>query len=425
MTRTLSLLFSVALLSCRLGLAQTDNFIQLIQPGDFEYKGAFRLPLTPGDVSSWGYGGHGLTYYPVGDTSGPNDGYSGSLFGTSHFYQKLVSEISIPVPVISTTKNATQLNVAATLQQFGDITGGLKDRVAALGHLDAVRLGYLPQQGGQATGKIYWSLSRYYPADGLDHPSIGWAEPSVLNPQAKGLWRVGPYHSVGTSGYLFEIPRSWADINVPGKYLASGRHQEGGCCGSGAGPSIYAMGLWNDENSPSDGSTLEAKQLLNYPDLPPSFVAQYDPRLPSGPRNFPGYQACDEWTGGTWLTVGGKSAVIIVGRKSLGETYYGDGRPSDSEKSRGYHCDQYEPQFLFYNPDDLAQVAKGQKQPWEVLPYAILRPTQYFWPEPAWHLGEAAFDRARGLLYVVQRYADNQDGRNAFPLIHVFSIRGS
>src|SRR5262249_19106931 len=188
---------------------------------------------------------------------------------------------------------------------------------------------------------------------GQDYLTAGWSELTISNPQPKGMWHIGPwafpYHSEGISEYLLEIPKTWADINVPGKYLGAGRLRGGGCCGSGKGPSLFAFGPWNDGNPPPDGAALDAKVLLHYPQYPDN-----DPTLPSGfvprgPQSYPGYQACDNWSGAAWVTSTSKSAVLIVGRKALGNTRYGNAQPGDAEQTYGYHCDPYEPQILFYN----------------------------------------------------------------------------
>ena len=88
-----------------------------IQPADLEYKGAFRLPDGPEEIA-WEWSGEGMTYYPKGDPEGPDDGYPGSIFGIGHDWNKYVSEISIPVPVISAAKNVDDLNRAEALQEF-------------------------------------------------------------------------------------------------------------------------------------------------------------------------------------------------------------------------------------------------------------------------------------------------------------------
>ena len=66
--------------------------------------------------SSWDYSGRGFTYYPDGDPVGGEDGFPGSLFGVGHDLQEYVSEISIPVPVLS--KNLEDLNTAGDAAAF-------------------------------------------------------------------------------------------------------------------------------------------------------------------------------------------------------------------------------------------------------------------------------------------------------------------
>ena len=125
-----------------------------MQPSDLAYQGAFRLPDSPGmpENVNWGWANwaSALTYYPDGDSAGPADGYPGSLFGAGHDQTQYISEVSIPVPVVSAGKNLAELNTAATLQDFANIQGGL------FGYLEMPRVGlaYLPAQGSQSSGKL-------------------------------------------------------------------------------------------------------------------------------------------------------------------------------------------------------------------------------------------------------------------------------
>ena len=393
----------------------------LLQPADLVYKGAFLLPTTGIGGSSWAYGGGSLTYKPVGDPTGPNDGYPGSLLGVGHPWQKAVSEITIPVPVISPTKSAADLNRAASLQPFGDVTGGLKDQVPVDGQGN-VGVMYFPKMGNQTSDKLYWVAYQSYNVNAVDFLSTGWAEQTLADPQAKGLWHIGTYHAMATSRYLMEIPQSWADVNAGGKYIGGGRNREAGCCGSSKGPALFAFAPWANGNPPVAGSSVDAKQLLFYSAYPNdnTLPGGFQPR---GAHSFPGYQACDDWSGGAWVTTAAnKSALLFVGRKSLGTTRYGNPLPTDSDQTYGYHCDPFEPQILFYNPDDIAAVAKGTKDPGDPVPYAVLKPAQYFWPSTAWHMGGVAYDRARGLLYVVQTLAYYEGCCDSYPIVHVFSV---
>ncbi|MCP5007917.1 MAG: hypothetical protein GY941_28885 [Planctomycetes bacterium] len=418
---TLKILITVVVLALYGSLASAQHSIltdlsmedqeRLILPEDLVYMGAFRFP-TGGGESRWSYGANGFTYYPGGDTAGASDGYPGSLYGIGHDHHQLVAEISIPKPVISDSKNAAELNVATFLQPFRDITGGLLSSVVPnkLGGL-----AYLPKQGSQVTDKIYWTIFEYYNVAGNNHDSTGWSELNLSNVQAKGIWHIGPndnpeFHGSRSNDYIFNVPKTFADTHFGGKYLVSGRHRGAGSFGSSAGPALYAFGPYNDGNPPANGSELDAIALIWYPQ---------DGDL------YPEYQDCDRWGGGAWLTDGSKSAVVIAGSKSLGEMYYGPGREFDCSSAKGPHCTPYEPQIIFYDPEDLAAVANGGKNPYKVVPYAIFRPAGFMWDQCRVDLGGAAFDRARGLLYVIQKAAERVTNQyESYPLVHVFKITG-
>lgn len=398
-------------LSCLL-LTSTSAIAANLIPADLEYLGAFRLP-GPGDgPTTWAYGGQALTYYPDGDPGGDADGFPGSLFGSGHVSHDRVSEISIPVPAIPASFDAagfSALPVAQTLQAFADLTGGIRQQV---GVDQFGGLAYLPARPGQSSGKLYWTIYEYYNVAAVDYPSHGWSELNLAAPMPAGAWHLGPqgdpaFHSMRTARYVFDVPQDWADIHLDGLSLISGRHREAGCCGSSQGPPMYAFAPWRDGqppgSPPSHLARLSSLQLVHYP---------------AGGGHFPAYRACDDWSGGAFLTRGADAAVLVVGRKSLGEARYGLGQPGDcGYGTQGYHCDPYEPQFLFYSPEDLAAVAAGGMQPWQVLPYAILRPQAYLWPSCGWHLGGSAFDRQRGLFYVVQHSV-----LQGQPLVHVFRL---
>lgn len=388
-------------------LSEADK-ARLVLPQDLVYKGAFLFPKTPGQASRWGYGGAALTYCPKGDPEGPEDGHPGSLFGAGHAHHNLASEVSIPLPVISPDKDLKKLPAATTLQPFADITGGLKKSMFDKHHLDVFGgVEYLPKQGEQAAGKLHWCFFYYYNVSGKNHPGYGWSDLDLANPNAVGVWHCGPYdkgefHARKTGNYLFEIPVDWAKKHAGGKRLATGNVNGCGLANASYGPSLYAIAPWEHGNPPAAEAALDAAILLLYPG--------------KGPR-YPDWGPCDHWEGGAWLTAGGKSAVAFIGTKGANEanSYYGLPKEGAAHGSKGYHADPYETQFIFYDPDELAQVAEGKKKPHEVVPYVIYRPVEYFWPSKTGGTGACAFDRERGLLYVVQSNSEN-------PICHVFAI---
>jgi len=384
----------------------------LVQPTDLAYQGAFRLPDSPGTPDNvgweWSNWASAATYYPDGDPGGPADGYPGSLFGVGHDQTQYVSEVSIPAPVNSPGKNLADLNTAATLQDFHDIRGGLFGAM----EMPRVGLAYLPAQGAQTTGKLYFSWAPHL-NEGATDPSHGWCELDLSNPQTAGAWRIGEYWNYVTGDYILAIPQSWADAHTPGQLLATGRFRDGGQ--GGEGPSLFAYGPWNEGHPPAPGSTLSVTPLLLYGNA-------YE----GDPPAMNDYHHSDEWSGGAWLTAGSKSAIIFIGTKGQGNCWYGcadgtDQPPWPDDCDRGWWSSGFGGQILFYDPADLAAVAQGEKEPWEPQPYATLDIDDYLYhvesAQQKYHLGAASFDRERGLLYVFEPLADGDK-----PLVHVWRI---
>lgn len=402
-----------------------------IRPEDISYRGAFRLP-EGSNGSNWEYSGSAMTYYPNGDPNGPDDGYPGSLFAVGHDHHQQVSEITIPAPVISSSKDVSQLNTAETLQGFHDIRGGF------FGELEIPRAGleYLPPMGNQRTGKLHFAWGQHNEDE--QAPTHGWCELQLSSPRPEGPWRLDGYTNYVGNDYLFEIPESWARRHAPGLRLATGRFRDGRW--GGLGPALLAYGPWTESAPLSPGTTLRnVRPLLLYGEAVPGALEVNTQRE----RKMKYFAEADEWSGGGWLTAGDRGAVVFVGTKATGRCWYGfangvvyptSGDPSDPVpevpawpyEARGWWSDGIQAQMLFYDPDDLAAVARGDCQPWEPQPYATLNLDSYLFDPGFDHerqkrylVGAAAFDRAHGLFYVVERRADEEKS-----VVHVFQIGG-
>lgn len=401
----------------------------IIQPETLEYLGAFRLPGESGS-SNWDYSGRGLTYYPDGDPSSPDDGYPGSLFGVGHDYLQYVSEISIPIPIIS--KNPDDLNTAVTLQPFADITGGM------FGETELPRLGlqYLPPQGQQTGEALHFVHGQHF--QGFE-PSHGWSELTLANSQPAGPWLFGDYTNYATTDYVFEVPAEWAS-RIPGGYrLVTGRFREG--VWGGRGPTLFAYSPWQEGNPPPVEAKLQSitPLLLYGVQLPGETDIVSDESM-----QMIGYIEPDHWWGGAWLTVGERSAVVFVGTKAMGKGWYGFSNgvvweydcadtnpptcpdvPEWPYDNRGYWAEGYQAQIIFYNPADLVAVANGEMETWQPQPYASLDLNETFL-DPNINLadykydlaGAVAFDRENSLLYIIERLADEYKS-----VVHVWRIR--
>jgi len=393
-------------------------------PEDLEYLGAFRLPDASGG-SNWDYSGQGLTYYPDGDPNSPNDGFPGSLFGFGHDHHVQVSEISIPVPVIS--KNLDDLNTAATLQPFADISAGLFNPEAM--DLPVADLAYLPSQIAGEAGQMYFTFGQHFQDF---EPSHGWAGLDLSNPNPVGPWTFDGYTNYVTNDYLFDIPTDWAAAYTPGQLLATGRFREG--VWGGFGPTLFAY-----SPSPGGATVTSITPLLLYGIQEPNLTDI----VTDESMQMDGYQLADHWMGGSWMSAGNRSAVVFVGTKALGHSWYGFANgvvweydcaeqnpptcPAPPEwpyDNRGYWADDYQAQIIFFNPADLAAVARGEIRTWEPQPYATLVLDDFLF-DPELDYGEykrdlvaaAAFDREHGLLFVIERLADEYKS-----VIHVWRV---
>jgi hypothetical protein len=252
-----------------------------------------------------------MAYYPGGDPEGKDDGYPGSIFATGHDHQQYVAEISIFVPMISPNKRLDKLNTARTLQSFQDIND-------MFGHLEipCAGLAYFPAQGSPSKGKLYFCWGQHFQFEQV--PSHGWCEINLSRPDTSGPWPFDGYSNYVTNDYLFDIPRSWADANTPDQRLATGRFREGSW--SGRGPALFAFGPSTHGKPHGPNATLK--------NLTPLLL--YGKQLPGIPEiqnhdtmGINGYQACDHWSGGAWLTAGDRSAVVFAGTKTVGRCWYG------------------------------------------------------------------------------------------------------
>jgi hypothetical protein len=401
-------------------------YTQLLQQEDFEYRGAFRLPDVEPFEESWNWGGSAMTYYPGGDPAGPKDGYSGSIFGVGHDWNMYVSEISIPVPVVSKTKNLNELNTAATIQGFHNVREDLfQDQQGSEIFYEIIRVGieYLPAQGSQTSGKLHFAWGQHFQEERQD-PSHMWCELDLSNPNPKGGWFFENYTNYCTNDYLFEIPQAWSDVNTPGQRLATGRFRDG--LWSGRGPALFSYQPFQNDN-PAGNTILNLTPLMLYGDQDPGerYITAHDS------ISMNGFKEADEWAGGAWITSGENSSVIFAGTKGIGNCWYGlpngyvwthtPADPPDPNDQRGWWCDRFNAQIIFFNPDDLAKVAKGQMKSWEPQPYDTLDIDPYLFSVDSTkeknRIGAVCYDRTHGFLYISERLADDDK-----PLIHVFVI---
>ncbi len=431
-----------------------------LQPKDFRYLGAFRLPGGGERPKTFAWGGNAMTHRPVGSRPAKAGELAGSLFVMGHdrmAYGELsngnqIAEISIPQPVIA--RNINALPKARFIQPFHDVAAG---RFKGLDELPRVGIAYLdtPETGA----KIHLAWGQHFQPD-PPAPTHGWMSTDLSRPEFKGEWFIGRQSGYAVNGYLFTIPKSWANKHASGHMLATGRYRDGGW--SGMGPALFAYKPWHDvTGTPAPaGARLSEVTLLQYEN------SEISDRIERAMKN---YQHPDEWEGGAWIvTPSGKTTVLFAGTKSVGEKYwYGfvnpagpqlpcvaqdfvgqhhvcrsaDGKPCSAEELkeckghngfRGWWSTRYEAQLILYDPADLARVAAGKMKPWQPQPYASLSIDNHLFLNPAgietdilgkgvqrhYRIGAVAHDRQNSLLFVLELFADNDR-----PVVHMWTIR--
>ncbi|ODS54695.1 MAG: hypothetical protein ABS36_11050 [Acidobacteria bacterium SCN 69-37] len=213
-----------------------------------------------------------------------------------------------------------------------------------------------------------------------------------------GPQRIGVNASF-TAGYLGEVPAEW-------QAALGGSHVAGLCCLSiisrtSFGPALTAF----NPSSPASGT-----QLMAYP---------MGHETLGGCEDVGKLFNCATGVRGV-VFVPGTRSVLVIGTLGLdGICYKSERGPSACRGTGGYAAVRYAATVWAYDAADLALVAQGQRQPWDVVPYAT-------WTLPglsassAETVGGAAYDPTTSRLYVTQNGGDGSK-----PLIHVYTISGA
>jgi hypothetical protein len=384
------------------GSPATPLTLPLLTPSSLHYRGAFLLPAQVSDKKTFSYGGTALAYDPARN----------GLFVVGHDWYQLTAEVTIPSPTNSSS--VARLHRARFLQPFTDATNGKIDKTGGTNN----------KVGGQLVygGRLYGTAYVYYDAAGTQVVSH-WVRPStqLAGASAQGLYQVGRLGAGMVSGFMAEIPPDW-------RGLLGGEALTGNCCipiisRTSFGPAAFAF----------DPAALSAAPH-RIPDVPLLYYPQDHTTI--GAWNASWNPAHGIFFGGGTTIRGvvfpaGSRSVLFFGTQGIGKFCYGEGTDKQSlngkptpdgtiycydpdGSSKGTHAYPYVPEVWAYDAAALAAVRAGRKQPWQVKPYAT-------WslrlPFRSGQIGGAAYDPARGVVYVSQQFGDGTD-----PVIHVFTI---
>ncbi len=379
---------------------------KLVQAMDLVYRGAFRLPQGPIAGSSFDFGGTALAFNPV----------HGSLFIVGHAWQQQVAEITVPAIRLAT--GTSDLAVAAVLQPFADIAEGRMRLVGSNPQSDTQMVGGLLPYNG----KLYESVYLYYDAAGAQQLShfVSGLDFSVHG-DVNGPYRVGKLGAGFVSGYFALIPDEW-------QAALGGPVLNGQCCipiisRTSFGPAAFAI----------DPAQLGVKDPL--PAVPLVYYPSDHPTLGAWGATGTLFNGVTQMGGVVFPN--GTRSVLFFGRQGLGKFCYGEstsdpaldgklfpGSTTDyycydpTSGSKGNHAYPYAYYVWAYDAVDLAAVKSGQRQPWDIKPYATWSLDLSPFGVPGAIINGVAYDPKTGWIFVSQ---DHGDG--SYPLIQVFTIR--
>ena len=367
---------------------------------DLAYEGAFRLP----DIFDWGARGLGHVRGSQGDVL--------LVLGRDQHPAEF-GPVAIPRPVA--TRNVSQLPVAQVLGSVRSFDGPLLESISTETAFGG-GIEYVPRRGSQTTDKLYGSIDNWYGVSDESYPTIWFSEVDGSNP--KGVFHVGPmsapFHGNMAGDYLFAVPSWYADRFLGGRTLVTGKTR--GAFHGSQGPSLFAFRAW-ESDAPS--GFLDALPIIWYRIQYPACAG---PNVGDKARcDFPGFTMCDKWEGASFVGTPTRQAVLLVGTKGLGNNGYGEPPPGSCGESKGYHCDPYEREVIFYDVQELGAAAQGARPAWSVQPYLVWRPQEFFLQgRSCGQVGGMAYDVVSQRLFVVEKGIGDNNGA----VIHVWRVAG-
>ena len=390
-------------------------FTPVVNQSSFTYLGSFALPQSAnGADTSNSFGG--LAYRYV----------NGNLQFFTTQSGGPVYEFNYPGIGV----DQSNLPQAQVVNNWGNIYSGQEAVGNTAGSIWTYGLYY-----DQGANRLYWTYGNDYNATNPYNPSFGY---STLNDATGvgagvGAWSLAGRPEKFDRGGIVQIPQWFANSYTGGDTLGVGF---GGyfsviSAGVSMGPALAAVAPPNPATN-ADDSAVPNVPLIGYPYGAPdrghrdtAYSSSYDITTPGGwnPANGTGYLTWSDsiFDGGAWIDTPTMQGVLMIAKVGQGNVWY---QASDRHAQSGAF------EWMVYNPADLAAVASGAKQQWQIQP-------EYEWTTPALPLGESqagysgdgvqnvegvAFDPTSNRLYVLESAAANFNGFESWPEIYVFQV---
>ncbi|MBK8479430.1 MAG: fibronectin type III domain-containing protein [Opitutaceae bacterium] len=381
---------------------------RLVRAQHLTYLGAFAFPRDA--QNNYAYGGTSIGFNPANN----------SLFARGHDWYQLVGEISIPSPVI--TSDFAALPVATALQNLTDVSEGHLNEVGAGGSvITGCKVGGLFVYGDRLIGTSYayydagGSARRSHFTSGLDLAQAG---------DFAGMYTVGTYNPGFVAGGMAHIPPEWQ--TALGGPVLTGLDGVPIVSRTSYGPTATVF----DPAKLGAIDPVPARLLVGYT-YEHSTLGTWGNSTEINPQ-------FNQAAGSSGLVFPfGSDSVLFFGSSGIGVPHYGQGtsdpalhlQPVPSTNGavvyvydpasggKGCHAYPYVAYVWAYRAQDLARVAAGSAQPWEMVPYAMWTLDLPFGPDGQDSVAGAAYDPATNRIFLCQYNAVG-----ASPIIHVYRV---
>lgn len=296
-------------------LAATATPSTLLRSSDMSYLGAFTVPAGTGPTFS--YGGMGLAMGPDGN----------SLYYGGHVYEEALGRISIP------SVGGTASIITQPTKIPGSVGGENVQELAGALHWNGRLL---------VTKRKRYSTLTYSGVVAAGNTDITGFGAFQSTQGVEG-------HFI--SGYMGVIPPEWRSAFGGPCFIGNGAMSIRGMCTNG--PSFYVF-------NPDDVGVRSPVPVVHCQSYPLS-----------NPLANPA-SANDIWSGsdpsGSYVFIDGTKTVLWINRHGYGTPNYKSEGCGDTAGGDG--SAPYRRQVTAFNVDDLLAVKNGQKQGWQVQPYA-------------------------------------------------------
>ena len=374
---------------------------------DFTFVGAFAVPQE-----AVGYS----TAYASGGFALRHAGGSLHFFATTHVYSGgLVYEMNDP------GLSKTNPPSARVVRPWGNIYKGHKCLPKSQGGCGLSSGNWTEgMYYDQTLARLYWSYGYWYNVAQSNNAVLGYSTFGASGVAGYGPWKTsnanGPPSQMVRGGTL-RIPDWFAAAYTGGRTLGIGfGGYYSGVASASNGPALFAT------TDPSrTGSPLPTTALLAYPG---NHLAWRDTRYKDeithhNPKNGHGF-----WTwadtvegAGIWLDLPTKQGVLFFPTLGTGFICY------KCVSGCGGICTAgYEGSWYIYDPKDLARVAQGHKQSWQIEPVSYFR-VKY--PLGGKRVTGVAFDSTTQMLYLYVYAAYNcSQSSGCYPLVYAYHVNG-